>query len=121
VANDYFMMRAEGAIPCSYENHKRLMDALQDYGALEIYREGDGIYIYSEGDCCFDFFDTDEDRDKVMDIIGEIITEAKLPYLTFCFASYCDKPRPSSCGGGEFRVMPNGGIVFPKMVWEEPA
>lgn len=117
MANDNFIMRAEDSIKCSQENYDMLVEALKDYSQLEVCYDNGDLYIYSESECTFEFFDNQADWDEVMGGIGNIIKEAGMKYLTFYYASYCDKPRPASCGGGEFRIMPDGRAVFPKMEW----
>lgn len=113
MANDYFLLRASDYIQCSKENYEKLKTALLDYPTFEVFYQDGMMYLYSDGDCDFDVLEDEGDKDTVVDILKDIVREAGVKFLSFCYAHYCDKPRPGSCGGGEFRIYPDCGIIYP--------
>jgi hypothetical protein len=50
-------------------------------------------------------------------MIGTLIARAGMPHVEFGVALTCDKLRPGSHGGGAFRILPNGLIVYPEITW----
>jgi len=83
-------------------------------GLVVIYdKDEKGLYIYSE-----ESGDIERVPAEALKKLGEIIEKAGKPFLEFGWADYCDRPRPGSSGGGEFRVYPDGSVKYPSVVWE---
>ena len=69
------------------------------------------LYIYAE-----DYASTGDVPDAFWTALGLVLKEKKLPYLEFGWASHCSKPCAGSFGGGEFRVYPDGSVIYAKLV-----
>lgn len=75
--------------------------------ALE-WSEGDGeLYIFAE-----DYATTSAVPQEFWDVLARLLTQMKMDYLTFSYASHCSKAAPGSFGGGEFRLYRDGQVVY---------
>jgi hypothetical protein len=126
--NSYQLVAAKISVPCSEELWAKLKRFLD--GAAHECMEDDSIenpdidfewkngqlYAYSHDWGNPDLLDRD-----VLEVVGQILQEANLPYWEFGYAYYSDKQRPDSCGGGSFRITRGGDVVWGKTVWESEA
>jgi hypothetical protein len=120
---DYFTHHtAKEYVPCSEAQFAKLEELLalappadEPAHGFEIEWANGSVYLFAETNGC-----TGSLPKRFLQYLGKLIHAAGLPYLEVSFACTCTKMRPVSHGGGAYRIMPNGEIVFENRSWLEP-
>ncbi len=124
MANNYEQVTAAKTITCTQEEADKLKEILEkaeeeddichgftfDYGEPH----GDQLYLYAEENGTPGAL-----PDEALDLIGELVKKNNLPYLEFGYAVTCSRMIVGEFGGGQFRIYPDGSLVFPTIVWPE--
>lgn len=109
---------AEIAVPMSEDEFNGLGEMLARAGEEDRFHglssewDGGGGYFYAE-----EGLSIEELPEDFLKTLGGYLTRASLPYLEFGVAYTCDKMRPGSHGGTFLRIMPDGSIAAPELVW----
>ena len=121
---DYFTHHtSEEFVACSEEQFAKLEELLAldppanepDHG-FEIEYANGSAYLFAETNGC-----TGSLPEPFLKFFGSLIHAAGLACLEVSFACTCSKMRPGSHGGGAYRIMPNGDVVYKKRFWPIPA
>lgn len=70
------------------------------------------IYLKAPESC-----DVDAIPKKFCKALGKLLKKSKLKFLQIGVAMTCDRLRPDSHGGYYVRILPDGRLVSPKLVW----
>ena len=126
MSNCYQLVAACIGVPCSpllYDKLRAAWDTAAEEGmddseyedsGFDIEYSGGEMYMYAE-----DFGNPDAIPAKVLEVLGEIITNAGLPHLEFGAAYYDDKRRPNSCGGFRFKIHRDGSLEYAQVSWKK--
>jgi hypothetical protein len=121
MANNYNQVAAIKSLTCTDAESLEIAQVLNNdaetkdcYHGFEIEYSGDQLYIFAE-----ESGTPEELSEEVRKLIGKLITKNELPYLQFGYAFTCSKMRMGEFGGGEFRIYPNGDLVWPFVIWPE--
>lgn len=116
------LMSSDAVIPCTdaegKEIKKRLEQATENglYHGIECELDSTGIYFFAEESACLD-----ELPDEVIEMVGKLLAKAKMKYVTFQMAFTSSRMAPDSQGGTYARILANGTMVWPKLVWPKGA
>lgn len=80
---------------------------------LEYYENGG--YLVTSGDSS----DPDHLSQEFLEKFGKCIGDASMPYLIVGYSFSASRNAPGSCGGGSFRIYPDGSMVYPDIIWPE--
>ena len=117
MANSYTIFTAERDIPMTKDDAARLNSLLEDSDAdCEIEWDDAGGYFVSADNGCSN---SDELPYEFLQEFGKLIGDAGLPFLKVGVAYTCDKWRPGSHGGSEFRIYPDGRLVYPEEIYPD--
>lgn len=114
------IITANEYLNASKQEFKELRDALMDdsdeeriYHGFDVSFEKGKIFIFSSDGLA------DELPDKVLELIGAIIRKNEKPYLEFGYAGICSRMFAFSHSGGEFRIYPDGHLIFPTKTYKK--
>ena len=114
------MMSADDSLPCTNEQFDEIKAILDQCNSgdepcgIDCEYNGESKALYLFGEECANI---DLVPEQALKKIGALVANAKRTYLECGFALYGDRPKPGSCGGAVVRIMPDGEIVSPKVVW----
>jgi hypothetical protein len=118
--NCYTQVTAEGTVKgVSVNDFEDLKEKLENTGLdaelWDIKRKGKhekgDLYLFGE-----EYFDESLFIEKgCLKTIGKILTKAKVPYLDFGISFYGNRFRPSSAGGGKFRIYADGHLAWAEL------
>lgn len=118
MANHYSIVTAEDMIPCSKEDGELLEQILATDGpdfhgfSAEYYPDAKGVFIFAEECGC-----VEDLPESAFEHIAKLLKKSELPYIQFGMAFTCDKVRPNSHGGTNFRINDKGQIIDPILTW----
>jgi hypothetical protein len=119
--NCYTQVTAENSVEgVSVKDFEGLKEILEDTGLdAELWyvvkgkgKNGKGqLYIFGE-----EYFNEETFIENgCPEAIGKILKKAKMPYLEFGIAFYGNRARPSSSGGGKFRIYADGHLAWAEL------
>lgn len=124
MANSYTHMTARETISCSEEDFERLQEEIEiariraddedtNGSDLAVSLDEGQLHVFTD----YGSFDADEIGASVLALLGRIISKAGKPFWLWDYANSSDKLRPGSHGGGSLRVMADGSLEWPTVVW----
>jgi hypothetical protein len=128
MANSYTHMTARETISCSEEDFERLKEEIEiariradeegtNGSDLEVSLYEGQLHAFTD----YGAFDAEEIGECVLKQLGLIISKAGKTFWLWDYANSSDKLRPGSHGGGSLRIMADGSLEWPTVVWAGPS
>lgn len=119
MANNYRQCAATEELKCSKAEAQELANLLEsgdenlEDAGFDFEYDGTSLYLYAE-----EFGDENCLPQDFRTKLGELISKNGVDYLEVGYAFTCSKMRMGEFGGGTFRIMSDGSLVYPTIVWE---
>lgn len=117
MANNYQQVMPEKELPCTKEEAEEIVQALEvdeddDHHGFEFDWEGGHGYLLAN-----ESGNWDELPEAALKLVGKLIAAQGWPFLEFGVAWTCDRMRVGNFGGTKFRILPDGTLEHPQMLW----
>ena len=110
-------MSAGDTLPCTDQEFNKIRNALlKSQSGVQAELHCGTVYLYADDGCNW------EDVPQVVfKTIGKLLKKANQKYLECGMAYTSDKICAESQGGGYVRILQDGTLVEPKLVWPKEA
>jgi hypothetical protein len=112
MSTSYSIHTAECSVKCTRAQFAELKEFLDGGGGFELEYYSDGAFLSAEENGNTDFL-----PEPFLVALGKLMADAKMSHLEVGFACTASRMHPGSHGGGCYRIMPDGSIVTPSILW----
>jgi hypothetical protein len=119
MSNNYTIFTAMDTVPMAEVDASRLNELLvaaeEKAGCQVEWNDGEGYFVSDDNGVS----NSDNLSDEFLTEFGRLIGGAGMPFLTVGVAFTCDKWCEGSHGGAEFRIYPDGQLVYMQQSYPE--